>query len=572
MELEFAASARRLERERLARKREVERKKRKQEKLSREADAMQARVARLVEERRRARAQEAREAARLEEQSQGIQLDVSLCVKPRAKADTNRIVLPKSVLETLEAQRALDIVQGPLTFAVSVNVDGVGVVTTHCGVDEFTEDDGCCAVPPAVALSLTGGNQVDWLVGRQVRVRFAQLPHHAKVKVAFQPRGQGFHRGEDEVVNIDIKTVLLRTLRDMLTLTEGDVVPIRNEGVTYELVVRHISPDPAILILNTDVEVDLMPSERAEEELRRREDRATWLAARRARIDAKQAVLETADKNEDNKNHDGVPKRFPLRLRMPSGKTFTRTFQADTPLEQVLDWAAINLPEPPSDLPLHVEDNAEFYLVQALAGRTQARYDVSMAARSLADLGFAGRESLLVNWNYFPSGEAPSQATEENVPEEGTSGAALASASSPPAAPQETQTPLQDIDSDEDRSVGNSAEPKATATFTDAMQAAEAQLDRSLEEENLRKAMEASRVDKGPNATEETAADKVHIFHSLVAKGVAPTEAAQAAQKYPDQIIELETMGFVDHARNLELLDRYQGRLERVVNLLAGGD
>jgi len=31
-------------------------------------------------------------------------------------------------------------------------------------------------------------------------------------------------------------------------------------------------------------------------------------------------------------------------------------------------------------------------------------------------------------------------------------------------------------------------------------------------------------------------------------------------------------MGFGDAARNVELLERYQGRLERVVNALAGGD
>ena len=31
-------------------------------------------------------------------------------------------------------------------------------------------------------------------------------------------------------------------------------------------------------------------------------------------------------------------------------------------------------------------------------------------------------------------------------------------------------------------------------------------------------------------------------------------------------------MGFTDDARSLELLERYQGRMERVVNVLAGAD
>jgi hypothetical protein len=42
--------------------------------------------------------------------------------------------------------------------------------------------------------------------------------------------------------------------------------------------------------------------------------------------------------------------------------------------------------------------------------------------------------------------------------------------------------------------------------------------------------------------------------------------------KWRVELAELAAMGFADPARNAELLERYQGRLVRVINALAGGD
>lgn len=99
-------------------------------------------------------------------------------------------------------------------------------------------------------------------------------------------------------------------------------------------------------------------------------------------------------------------------------------------------------------------------------------------------------------------------------------------------------------------------------------------------------------------------------FQELVAAGLAPNDAAaqallslqQPQQQPPSQpqpspaaqaapaphqptapvpddpghwaseLAELHGMGFVDDRRNLELLVRYQGRMVRVVNALAGGN
>ena len=58
-------------------------------------------------------------------------------------------------------------------------------------------------------------------------------------------------------------------------------------------------------------------------------------------------------------------------------------------------------------------------------------------------------------------------------------------------------------------------------------------------------------------------------FELLRADGVAPQQAATYAQKYGSQLQELQAMGFSKWARAVELLDKYQGRMVRVVNALA---
>merc|ERR1719159_964040 len=52
----------------------------------------------------------------------------------------------------------------------------------------------------------------------------------------------------------------------------------------------------------------------------------------------------------------------------------------------------------------------------------------------------------------------------------------------------------------------------------------------------------------------------------------APTPSDNAGSQWDKELAELAGMGFVDTPRNVELLAKYQGRLERVVNILCGAD
>mmetsp|Transcript_16722 Transcript_16722/g.20097 ORF Transcript_16722/g.20097 Transcript_16722/m.20097 type:complete len:116 (+) Transcript_16722:1148-1495(+) len=83
-----------------------------------------------------------------------------------------------------------------------------------------------------------------------------------------QPRGSGFHSKDGtETVNLDIKTVLEKTLKDHFVISVGDWVPIVHKNEKYELIVRDLEPENAIELLNTDLEVDILPSEDTEAEI-----------------------------------------------------------------------------------------------------------------------------------------------------------------------------------------------------------------------------------------------------------------------------------------------------------------
>jgi hypothetical protein len=73
-------------------------------------------------------------------------------------------------------------------------------------------------------------------------------------------------------------------------------LPIRHEKVSYELVVVNLEPSDVISLVNTDLEVDLLPSEKAQQEQEKRA-KAEELAAA-AVLAASQAAMQRASRAE----------------------------------------------------------------------------------------------------------------------------------------------------------------------------------------------------------------------------------------------------------------------------------
>ncbi|KAG4228473.1 hypothetical protein PC116_g23169 [Phytophthora cactorum] len=62
-----------------------------------------------------------------------------------------------------------------------------------------------------------------------------------------------------------------------------------------------------------------------------------------------------------------------------------------------------------------------------------------------------------------------------------------------------------------------------------------------------------------------TAVPAIHAMEPIM----PVAQSADQATKWQAQLSELEEMGFMNRSLNIEVLERYQGRLLRVVNFLS---
>merc|ERR1712194_992072 len=113
-----------------------------------------------------------------------------------------------------------------------------------------------------------GGDANQDSVIDQVDVRYVQLNKYQKCRCTFQPKGAGFFLEDQTVANLDLRGVLEKQLTFHTCLTEGDVIPIRdpNENRTYYLVAKVLEPDEAVVLINTEMSIDILPSEQQEYE------------------------------------------------------------------------------------------------------------------------------------------------------------------------------------------------------------------------------------------------------------------------------------------------------------------
>ncbi|KUF94078.1 hypothetical protein AM588_10006962 [Phytophthora nicotianae] len=336
-------------REQAKRKIETERRKRAAAaKASEELEKlqMQKRVERIAELERQE--QQALEEQRL---TGGIRYLKQLRPVPTT-GDGDKIALPVSALEELNPQNALEL--GVFTFELSFDEDQQGGEAsiakrqTHAGVLEFVADEGT--------------------------VRFVRLE---KGKFAsLQPRGEGF--GDRQ---IDFKHMLERSLKAHTTLTEGDVLFVRHGRETFEVLVAELKPERAINILNTDLEVDMIPCEavakkkEAERQLEEEAARAVALAQEKEQWKAGKLTNLVPEPPLDERL------QVKLVLRMPEGQS-TRRFLHSSPLQSVFDYIEA----------LTGEEARYFRLVATYPRRL---FGVDSADKSLQELGLNGRQEAL---------------------------------------------------------------------------------------------------------------------------------------------------------------------------------
>jgi len=519
-------------------KKEVEQRRREAKRKldqQRKDEAQQAAMEQEYREREEMRLRkEKEERARAEQEAMmndGVQYAARLRPYPSARTD-DKLELPPSALEELERQGALE--KGVLlTFVVSL--PGTGIIesstpsagSTHAGVAEFTAEEVTVGVPPRVALCLTKGSGLETLdaVG-QVEIRYVRLPRCPKSRVKLQPRGEGFHVGGMKTIQMDLEHVLLETLRGHTALTQGDWLPIRHQGQTFELMVRELEPHAELALIDTDLTVEVLPSEQTEAEAKAAEERvareeaAAREAEQREELRLQRCKIKAAElPSEPAAGPDVVQ----LMVRLPAGSRLSRRFIRSTALEQVLTWVESE--------PDAVVQTGEFRVVQKWPGHCR-ELGPSEASETLASLGFGRQEALFLQ---HLSSEAEADAMAEDVEME-----------EPPSSTAESKP-----------SPGHGA-------WSQAEEKAHAVLDRRLEGQGTPTAAAANE----PELSEIRGEELVAVFERLVALGMQPPKAAAASKRFAAQLKELGEMGFENWIEAVELLEKYSGRLLRVANLL----
>eukprot|EP01039_Chlorochromonas_danica_P000155 gene155-164_t len=148
--------------------------------------------------------------------------------------DGDKVFLPPSALDKLARMN----VEYPMLFEVTASSSR----RSHCGVLEFSAEEGFCYMPFWMMENLlVEENQL-------ITVKNVSLPKATFVK--FQAQSVDFL----EVTNP--RALLEVALRKFTCLTEGDTIRIPHAGKYFYLKVRDIQPRPAASIIETDCNVD----------------------------------------------------------------------------------------------------------------------------------------------------------------------------------------------------------------------------------------------------------------------------------------------------------------------------
>ena len=156
-------------------------------------------------------------------------------IKKFSKNKGDKILLPASVLEKISNIE----INWPLIFEVFNKESGK---KTHCGVLEFTSDEGCAYLPYWMIKNLYS------IEGQILFFKYANLEKGNYVK--FQPQSSDF---------LDIsnpRAVLEANLRFFTCLTKEDVLAIDYNDKIYWLNVIEVKPGNAISIIESDITVD----------------------------------------------------------------------------------------------------------------------------------------------------------------------------------------------------------------------------------------------------------------------------------------------------------------------------
>ena len=156
--------------------------------------------------------------------------------------NSNNIILPPSALNELSHMNDFNNSNAPILFRI-LNIELN--IFTHCGVAEFTAEEGTCYLPTTMF------DRLCLMEGQKVSIRNTALKLGTFIKL--QPHLTEFTENPEH-------NILEYNLRNYFCVTEGDTISVKHGGKTYKLDVIECKPEKAIRTLNTNIEIDFCPS------------------------------------------------------------------------------------------------------------------------------------------------------------------------------------------------------------------------------------------------------------------------------------------------------------------------
>ncbi|AEA38838.1 ubiquitin fusion degradation protein (nucleomorph) [Cryptomonas paramecium] len=165
-------------------------------------------------------------------------------IKKFNKTKENKMILPISVLEEVNKFN----LKWPLIFKIKNNLYQK---ETHCGILEFTSDEGCAYIPHWILKNLFSTE------GETLFFEHIELEKGNYVKI--QPQTKDFIKVSNP------RAVLETSLRTFVCLTKKDLICINYNNRIYWLNILDVKPGNAISILDTDINVDFILPETKDE-------------------------------------------------------------------------------------------------------------------------------------------------------------------------------------------------------------------------------------------------------------------------------------------------------------------
>lgn len=219
----------------------------------------------LIAEQKRIQQEEIKQQQELQEIEEnritgGIRIQFTLQAIP-ISIENDKVKLPPSILNDLHNQGAFSCGR-PVMFQIQPeNYSFAPTRVTHCGVLEFTANEGTIEIPTKVYRNLfqdQSTNDVSTLPPPMVSLKYVALPKITSVQ--FQPKLNLFSQLGP------IKLILEENLQQHATLTLGDVLTIWYRGQSHDLIVMDLDPKEQSVhnggtVIDTNIEVHLDYSE-----------------------------------------------------------------------------------------------------------------------------------------------------------------------------------------------------------------------------------------------------------------------------------------------------------------------